>query len=188
MPITNPLPAIAAVLCMTSLAGCTANSVVETLSVAPAVAAGLSLSEEEAREAETVVEMAYAAPDKPKASKSRMAIDRMISRYSSEYGVPERLVHRVVKRESTYNPNAQNGGHYGLMQIKPQTARTMGYRGDAAGLYDAETNLKYGVKYLRGAWMLADGSEDRAVYLYSAGYYYVAKSRGMLVETGLRSK
>ncbi|QKV20580.1 lytic transglycosylase domain-containing protein [Oricola thermophila] len=113
-------------------------------------------------------------------------VDTLIARYAAEYGVPEALVHRVVKRESTYNPKARNGGHYGLMQLKPETARTMGYRGDAAGLYDAETNLKYGVKYLRGAWLLADGSHDRAVQLYSAGYYYVAKRRGMLVETGLR--
>jgi soluble lytic murein transglycosylase-like protein len=96
-------------------------------------------------------------------------MDALIARYAAEYGVPEALVHRVVKRESTYNPQARNGGHYGLMQIKPETARTMGYRGDAAGLYDAETNLKYGVKYLRGAWLLADGSHDRAVQLYCVG-------------------
>jgi hypothetical protein len=114
-------------------------------------------------------------------------IHGMISRYAAEYDVPEALVHRVVKRESTYNPQARNGGHYGLMQLKPATARTMGYSGDAAGLYDAETNLRFGVKYLRGAWMLADGSEDKAVRLYSAGYYYEAKRRGMLVETGLRA-
>ncbi|WP_421851904.1 lytic transglycosylase domain-containing protein [Oricola sp.] len=113
-------------------------------------------------------------------------IHAMVSRYAHEYNVPEALVHRVVKRESTYNPKARNGVHYGLMQINPETARTMGYRGSNEGLYDAETNLKFGVKYLRGAWLLADGSHDRAVRLYSAGYYYEAKRRGMLVETGLR--
>lgn len=113
-------------------------------------------------------------------------LDGMISAYARKYEVPESLVHRVVKRESTYNPKARNGIHLGLMQINPATARTMGYRGDSSGLYDPETNLKYGVKYLRGAWLLANGSHDRAVQLYSSGYYYVAKKRGMLVETGLR--
>jgi soluble lytic murein transglycosylase-like protein len=113
-------------------------------------------------------------------------MDALISEYAAANDVPEALVHRVVKRESTYNPQAKNGGHYGLMQIKPETARTMGYSGSVSGLYDAETNLRYGVRYLRGAWLLADGSEDKAVQLYSSGYYYEAKRRGMLVETGLR--
>lgn len=110
----------------------------------------------------------------------------LINRYATLYDVPPELVHRVVIRESTHNPAARNGPYYGLMQILPQTARTMGHRGPASELLDAETNLKYAVKYLRGAWMLSDGSHDKAVYWYSRGYYYEAKRRGMLVETGLR--
>lgn len=112
---------------------------------------------------------------------------RLIDRYAAEYQVPAGLVHRVVQRESGYRPEARNGPYYGLMQILPQTASTMGYRGSAQGLLDAETNLKYGVKYLRGAWLLSNGSHDRAVMWYAKGYYYEAKRRGMLVETGLRA-
>lgn len=110
----------------------------------------------------------------------------LINKYSDYYGVPRPLVHRVIVRESTHNPAARNGPYYGLMQILPQTARGMGYQGPDRGLLDAETNLKYAVKYLRGAWMLSDGSPDTAVKWYSRGYYYEAKRRGMLVETGLR--
>ena len=110
----------------------------------------------------------------------------LIEEYADEYDVPESLVHRVVIRESTHRPGARNGPYYGLMQILPETARGMGYRGVAAGLLDAETNLKYAVKYLRGAWLLSDGSQDQAVRWYSQGYYYEAKRRGMLQETGLR--
>ena len=62
----------------------------------------------------------------------------------------------------------------------------MGYRGPAEGLLDAETNLTYGVKYLRGAWLVADGDRDEAVGLVRAGYYYEAKRKGLLEETGLR--
>lgn len=112
---------------------------------------------------------------------------RLINKYADEYEVPRALVQRVVIRESTHRPGARNGPYYGLMQILPATARSMGYQGDAAGLLDAETNLKYAVKYLRGAWLLSDGSHDTAVKWYSRGYYFEAKRQGKLVETGLRS-
>jgi len=112
---------------------------------------------------------------------------RLINKYADHYDVPRSLVHRVVQRESMYRPKARNGPYYGLMQILPQTARGMGYRGTAEGLLDAETNLKYAVKYLRGAWLVSDGSQDKAVQWYARGYYYEAKRRGMLKETGLRS-
>ena len=60
--------------------------------------------------------------------------------------MPSDLVQRVVIRESRHVPAARNGPYYGLMQILPQTARTMGYQGSPEGLLDAETNLKYGVQ------------------------------------------
>jgi soluble lytic murein transglycosylase-like protein len=111
---------------------------------------------------------------------------RLIEKYARRYDVPAALVHRVIIRESTHRPGARNGPYYGLMQILPQTARGMGYKGSPSGLLDAETNLRYAVKYLRGAWLLSNGSYDRAVKWYSQGYYYEAKRRGMLEETGLR--
>lgn len=111
---------------------------------------------------------------------------RLIQKYSAMYDVPESLVHRVVIRESRHRPGARNGPYYGLMQIHPQTAKTMGYRGAPEGLLDAETNLMYAGKYLRGAWLVSRGSQDRAVMWYAKGYYYEAKRLGMLEETGLR--
>lgn len=110
----------------------------------------------------------------------------LINRYADHYEVPRTLVHRVIQRESGYRPGARNGPYYGLMQILPQTARGMGFKGENSDLLDAETNLKYAVKYLRGAWMCADGSETEAVKWYARGYYYEAKRRGILKETGLR--
>lgn len=114
-------------------------------------------------------------------------IRALIDRTAARYDLPADLVHRVVKRESNYNPAARNGPYYGLMQILPETARTMGYRGTPEGLLDAETNLTYGAKYLRGAWLVARGNRDRAVMWYSKGYYYEAKRMGLLEETGLRA-
>ncbi len=111
---------------------------------------------------------------------------RLINKYAAIHDIPVTLLHRVIIRESTHNPAARNGPYYGLMQILPETARTMGYRGTPEGLLDAETNLKYAGRYLRGAWLISDGDEAAAVSWYARGYYYEAKRRGMLVETGLR--
>src|SRR5262249_14521746 len=85
-------------------------------------------------------------------------VNRLIQKYAKLYDVPVNFVRRVVRRESTFNPSAYHNGHWGLMQIKHATARGMGYRGEPRGLLDAETNLKYAVRYLRGAWMVAGGN------------------------------
>ncbi len=128
----------------------------------------------------------FAADDPPLYPNETPELRRLINQYADLYEVPRPLVHRVVIRESTHRPWARNGPYWGLMQILPQTARTMGHRGPPEELLDAETNLKYAVKYLRGAWLLSDGDYDTAVGWYARGYYYEAKRRGMLEETGLR--
>lgn len=112
-------------------------------------------------------------------------VDRLIVKYAALYQVPVDLVRHVVNRESTFNPKAYNNGHWGLMQIKHATARGMGYDGPAKGLFDAETNLKYAVKYLRGAWLVSDGNAKKADWLYQTGYYFDAKRKGLLEATGL---
>lgn len=110
-----------------------------------------------------------------------------INYWANHYDVPVELVQRIIIRESQHRPGARNGPYYGLMQILPQTARTMGHRGPASELLNADTNLRYSVKYLRGAWMVSDGNPDKAVAWYAQGYYYEAKRRGLLRATGLRS-
>jgi soluble lytic murein transglycosylase-like protein len=124
------------------------------------------------------------APGEPlpgTASASPPEISALIKRYAGIYGVPESLIHRVVHRESRYNPKAYHkNGYWGLMQIKYATAKSMGYSGPPEGLLDAETNIKYATKYLRGAWLVADNSNDNAIRLYARGYYYDAKRKGML--------
>jgi len=96
-------------------------------------------------------------------------LDGLVEQQASANGVPASLVHRVILRESRYNPRAVNAGNYGLMQIRPGTARAMGY-GRAPGLLDAETNMTYAVRYLAGAYRAAGGNEARAVALYARGY------------------
>jgi soluble lytic murein transglycosylase-like protein len=110
----------------------------------------------------------------------------LINGAAARHAVPRDLVQRVVIRESRHRPEARNGPYYGLMQILPATARSMGFRGEPTGLLDPATNLEFAVKYLRGAWLVSGGDRDRAVGLYAKGYYYEAKAAGLLEETGLR--
>ena len=138
----------------------------------------------------TVAAVANVIPDSMKFTKtptsSRPELDKMIKYYADLNGIPVELVHRVVKRESNYNPRAYSKGNYGLMQIRYNTAKGLGYDGPAEGLFDAETNLKYATKYLHGAWMVADNQHDGAVKLYASGYYYHAKRKGLLEELGMK--
>jgi soluble lytic murein transglycosylase-like protein len=107
-------------------------------------------------------------------------LDALIARHAAANGVPEALVRRIIKRESGGRAHVVSKGNYGIMQIKPATARGMGYTGSAAGLLDADTNMTYAVKYLANAYRVAGGNHDRAVALYAGGYYYAAKAKGML--------
>jgi soluble lytic murein transglycosylase-like protein len=109
------------------------------------------------------------------------ALDAMIARHAAANGLPVELVHRVVIRESRYNPRARNGGNLGLMQIKHATARGVGYTGPASGLFDAETNLTYAVRYLAGAYRAAGGNQSRAVAYYASGYHGRGVARAPVV-------
>lgn len=114
------------------------------------------------------------------------AYDGLIAHYARQYDVPEALVRRVIARESGYNAAARNGPYYGLMQISHATARGMGYGGSASGLLDAETNLRYAVRYLAGAYVTAGGNSEQAMRFYARGFYYDAKRQGLLDKAGLR--
>jgi soluble lytic murein transglycosylase-like protein len=114
------------------------------------------------------------------------SLSGLIAKYAALYEIPESLIHRIIQRESGYNSAARNGPYYGLMQIRYDTAMTMGYRGPASGLLDADTNLRYGVKYLAGAYVVAGGNADGAMRGYASGYYYDAKAQGLLEQVGLR--
>lgn len=110
------------------------------------------------------------------AQAQRAEYDALVASHARANGVPEALVHRVIVRESRYQPHlVGRGGTIGLMQIKLATARGLGYTGDVEGLRDPNTNLTWGVKYLAGAYRAANGDHNRAVHYYAAGYYEAAK-------------
>ncbi|PLP57858.1 lytic transglycosylase [Mesorhizobium loti] len=95
----------------------------------------------------------------------------IVSRYAAAYGVPVSLAHAVIKVESNYRPGmVGRAGEIGLMQIKPATARMMGYSGSAKGLHNPETNIKYGMKYLGMARELGGGTTCGTILKYNAGH------------------
>ncbi len=107
----------------------------------------------------------------PVADVSGNSYSALISKYANQYNVPVALATAVIRVESNFNPMARGShGEIGLMQIKPATARMMGYSGGAKGLFDPETNIKYGMKYLAAAHDLGGGQTCNTILKYNAGH------------------
>lgn len=82
------------------------------------------------------------------AIKQQRSLKALASDVARKQGVPEAVAFALVKRESNWNPRAiGKAGEVGLVQIKYQTARALGFRGTRQQLFDPLTNLTYGFKY-----------------------------------------
>jgi soluble lytic murein transglycosylase-like protein len=97
-------------------------------------------------------------------------IKAIVARHAAANGVPFSLADAIIRVESRYNPRAAHAGNLGLMQIRHQTARGMGYSGGAGGLLDAETNARFGMKYLAEAYRMAGGDTCRTIMKYQSGH------------------
>src|SRR5690606_28204134 len=198
------LPGAAALVSIFLIQGCTATGGIDMAAELEAVAADPELpaqvavvptsaekDEFDEQLAASIVPVGYAGPT-PTDSKAELTaggfpirkvearspeLDRLIARYAAVHEIPESLLRRVVNRESTFNPAARNGPYLGLMQILPATARTMGYRGAPDGLLDAETNLKYAGKYLRGAYLVCRLLLDKTVRYDMRASYNAAQRK-----------
>jgi hypothetical protein len=104
------------------------------------------------------------------------AHEALVTKHAATHGLPETLIHRVIRIESRGNARAVSKGNYGLMQIRLGTARAMGYRGTPEGLLDPDVNMTYAVKYLAGAYRAAGCNADRAVRYYQRGYHRVRRA------------
>lgn len=97
-------------------------------------------------------------------------VRRMVATEAASQGVPVSFAMAIAKHESGFRCSAVGShGERGVMQIKPSTARAMGYRGSARGLGDCRTGIYWGVKYLKAAVVAAAGDLKRAAFLYNAG-------------------
>ncbi|WP_157934228.1 lytic transglycosylase domain-containing protein [Microvirga ossetica] len=127
-------------------------------------------AEDDANETASLPSIDARAKLRPSDAMRAGALKVLIVRYASENGLPYELADAVVRLESRYNPGARNGTHMGLTQINVRTAQSLGYAGPAAGLLDAETNLRYGLKYLAKAYKLAGGDTCGTILRYQFGH------------------
>ena len=101
----------------------------------------------------------------------KAVVRALVEREVKNTGLPADIADAVVHVESNYDPSTIGGvGEIGLMQIRPETAAMLGFRGSNDELAKPEINIHYGVMYLSKAWRLADGDLCRALMKYRAGH------------------
>jgi soluble lytic murein transglycosylase-like protein len=95
----------------------------------------------------------------------------LVDKHAAAHGLPAAFARAIVQIESKYNPRATGRQReVGLMQIKYETARGIGFTGTREELYDPDTNLKWGMKYLAMAWKLGGNTPCGAVMKYQGGH------------------
>jgi soluble lytic murein transglycosylase-like protein len=104
---------------------------------------------------------------------TRWEINHYVHIAARKYGVDEKLVHAVIKTESTYRKSAiSKKGAAGLMQLMPATAERFG----VSDRMDERQNIEGGVRFLR---FLLDTFKDTklAVAGYNAGEHAVMRHK-----------
>ncbi|HUN95237.1 MAG TPA: transglycosylase SLT domain-containing protein [Bradyrhizobium sp.] len=95
----------------------------------------------------------------------------LVEQEARKTGLPAEIAEAVVHVESNYDPTVIGRvGEIGLMQVRPETAAMLGFRGSNEELAKPEVNVHYGVIYLSKAWRLANGDLCRALMKYRAGH------------------
>jgi hypothetical protein len=101
---------------------------------------------------------------------SRAEIRKIIEHETARTNLPADVAEAVVFVESGYNSAVVgSAGELGLMQLRLETAATLGFKGNAAELAEPDLNIHYGVLYLSRAWRLAGGDLCRTLLKYRAG-------------------
>jgi soluble lytic murein transglycosylase len=95
--------------------------------------------------------------------------------YAKESGLDEAWVYGLIRQESRFVSHAKSGvGASGLMQIMPATAhwiaKKLGIKSfQTADLHDLDTNMQFGMYYLKSIQQSLDNSDVLATAAYNAG-------------------
>lgn len=101
--------------------------------------------------------------------------EELVLEHSQRQSLRPELVRAVIQVESGFDPQATSPkGAMGLMQLMPQTARSLG----VLNAYDPEENIRGGTAYLRQL-LNKYGSEQLALAAYNAGPGAVDKYDGV---------
>lgn len=96
---------------------------------------------------------------------------QLVAQEAEVNGVAAALADAVVNVESRYDPAARgDAGEIGLMQIKPETARQLGFRGPDYALFHPATNVRWGMMYLAQAQRRGGGTVCGTILKYNAGH------------------
>lgn len=119
-----------------------------------------------------VMEQAQAAESEISAG----SLDTAFEESARFYNVPVNLLKAIGKAESNFDPYAQSAaGAQGVMQLMPETARSLG----VTDTFDARSNIMGGAKYISDLLERYDGDIDLALAAYNAGSGNVEKYGGV---------
>ncbi len=101
-----------------------------------------------------------------------------IERAAIAEGIDPELAFRLVRVESGFHERAvSSAGALGLTQLMPATARELQPGITREQIFDRNTNLRLGFRYLHWLLRLYDGRLDEALHAYNRGPGTVARVR-----------